>query len=528
MKPNDKERVVVEVVQRVLEENGSGERANEALLFDAIYEERRRLERYPNDPRAGEDRAFFDAIQRKAAKASPERQRELLRRLAERFTEEVTGHFNPAVYTVATRVLPPALSLLLNSMSPIRLLSLARGKNAGVVDQVHLTGATESLQRLAKLGTTVLVPTHYSNLDSILVGLAVYLLGLPPYTYGAGLNLFSNPILGYFMHNLGAYKVDRRKKAAVYKAVLKNYAGCSMELGYHNLFFPGGTRSRSGAAEKSLKRGLLGMGLSAYIRNLQARRAQPDIFVIPCTINYQLVLEAETLIEDYLKDAGKSRYIIEDDEFSNPRIVLDFFSKLLSLNSTVTLRFGQPLDVFGNRVDDEGRSHDRRGRLLDRSRYVLVDGKPQASPQRDAEYTTELAASVVDSYDRNSVVTATSLLAYVVFEHLLTQNPGLDLYRLLRTGGADASTPATVIYSLVEATLEQLRETAAEGRVQISDLLKTQDVVAIVGDALAHFGCFHLRPAITRRGDRVFHEDMNLIYFYRNRLAGLSVLGGQS
>ena len=42
---------------------------------------------------------------------------------------------------------------------------------------------------------------------------ALFRLGLPPYTYGAGLNLFSNKMIGFFMHNLGAYKVDRRKKA---------------------------------------------------------------------------------------------------------------------------------------------------------------------------------------------------------------------------------------------------------------------------------------------------------------------------
>ena len=36
----------------------------------------------------------------------------------------------------------------------------------------------------------------------------------------------------------------RRKKAPIYKDVLKQYATVSLELGYHNLFFPGGTRSR--------------------------------------------------------------------------------------------------------------------------------------------------------------------------------------------------------------------------------------------------------------------------------------------
>ena len=42
-------------------------------------------------------------------------------------------------------------------------------------------------------------------------------------------------------------------------------------------------------------------------------RVRP-IYLCPVTINCQLVLEAETLIADYLKETGKARFIIDDDE----------------------------------------------------------------------------------------------------------------------------------------------------------------------------------------------------------------------
>jgi glycerol-3-phosphate O-acyltransferase len=35
-----------------------------------------------------------------------------------------------------------------------------------------------------------MVPTHQSNLDSLLVGYVIYMMSLPPFAYGAGLNLF--------------------------------------------------------------------------------------------------------------------------------------------------------------------------------------------------------------------------------------------------------------------------------------------------------------------------------------------------
>jgi glycerol-3-phosphate O-acyltransferase len=50
------------------------------------------------------------------------------------------------------------------------------------------------------------------------------------------------------------------------------------------------------------------------------------VYFVPATLNYALVLEAETLIEDHLKGAGQSRYIIEDDESSRARRVYSFMT----------------------------------------------------------------------------------------------------------------------------------------------------------------------------------------------------------
>jgi hypothetical protein len=41
-----------------------------------------------------------------------------------------------------------------------------------------------------------------------------------------------------------------------------------------------------------------------------------------------------------------------------------------------------------------------------------------------------------------------------------------------------------------------------------------------LSEALAHLKSFHRRPAMARRGDRLFHFDRNLILYYQNRLAG--------
>ena len=517
MDPRDKERVVVEVVQRVFDRHADPHTAERAL-FDTIYEERHRLETARGAERDAGQAAFYDMVYHEAVHASPDRHRALLKEIITSFAEEVAGHFDPKVYALATKAIPTAMVGLLNTMSPLKLVS---GGLGSIDDSFVIEGEVEAFKAAARIGTTVLVPTHSSHLDSILAGYAIYRMGLPPFVYGAGLNLFHNRLVGYFMHNLGAYKVDRRKKAPLYKDVLKTYAGCSMELGYHNLFFPGGTRTRSGAVEKRLKLGLLGMGLDAFVHNLIAKRPRPDVFIVPCTINYQLVLEAETLIDDHLKEVGKSRYIIEDDEFSKPRRVLDFVKQLASLNSRIHLTVSRPLDVFGNEVDAQGRSLDRRGRPVDRTRYVMRDGAPAFDDQRDQEYTRELAAEIVESYRRDTVLNSTHLVAFTVFRWLRDRNPGMDVYRLLRTGGGEESMPLTDAYARVERTLESLRRHADGGRVRLDGSLRDKDTVALVNEALAHLRSYHRQPALTRKGDRLFHVDRNLLLYYQNRLADL-------
>ena len=73
------------------------------------------------------------------------------------------------------------------------------------------------------------------------------------------------------------------------------------------------------------------------------------------------MLEAETLIDDYLAETGKSRYIITDDEFSRLGRILEFFRKILVHEGSVVVRFGRPLDPFGNDITDDGESIDRAG-----------------------------------------------------------------------------------------------------------------------------------------------------------------------
>ena len=388
---------MVEVTSRILEaclqqaQSPSG-MALDVLVNDTLYHEKKRLETHPDGVGWASDIEFWDSVKGRLGRAGDEETRALLGRIIDRFVREVVGHFEPWVYGISTRVVPRALPLVFNAVSPIRLLSNGIPE---LQDSVHISGDLEAIKRCHEQGTVILAPTHVSNIDSVVLGWALYALGLPPFTYGAGLNLFANPLLSFFIRNLGAYRVDRRKSAPLYKDALKEYATVTMEKGQHQLFFAGGTRSRSGRVEDKLKLGLLGCGLRAYINNLRYRRLRPKIFVVPCNLNFHLVLEAETLIEDHLQLVGKSNYIITDDESSRPRQVARFLHNALALDSCIHLHVGAPLDPFGNRVDESGESLDPRGRHVDITRYVTDnEGQVEHYPQRDRVYVQQAGDAV--------------------------------------------------------------------------------------------------------------------------------------
>ncbi len=521
MRPEDRERIQVEVVSRVVEQHvaASGNASEgylETLVNDTIYNERRRLEKASSE-RARAEAPFYDEILRRMQHASERDLRKLTEKLARRFVGEVVGNFDKRVYSAATGAIPAGLWALLNAMSPSRLFSL-EGFKRGLADHLELWGEVDHLKSVAEKGTLVFVPTHSSNLDSILLGYAIYLMGLPPVTYGAGINLFTNPLISFFMANLGAYKVDRKKTSTLYKEVLKEYATCSMEMGYNNLFFPGGTRSRSGKVERKLKKGLLGCAIRAYINNLREKAPRPNLYIVPMTINYLLVLEAETLIDDHLKEVGKSRYIITDDEFSRPREIYNFMNNLISMDSRIVLTCSAPMDVFGNRVDREGRSVDGRGRIVDPSRYVTRESEPVFDDQRDYQYTREVSDEIAGAYLADNVIHSTHITGHALFRLLKSSNPGVTLYRLLRTGGEHPSFTMTQVHQEVDRLLRAFEE--MEPRPRLGPVVQEGDVQEIVNDALRAFSVYHTRRAAVRRGDRMFHEDRNLLLFYSNRLEG--------
>jgi glycerol-3-phosphate O-acyltransferase len=424
--------------------------------------------------------------------------------LVRSYAHEIHNPFSTRTYRFATRLMPGLLTRLLSATRP-RDLVLGDFDPA---TRIRVSGPVERLRRLSQSATLILAPTHVSNLDSPLIGYSLFAAGLPPFAYGAGLNLFENPAMAFFMSRLGAYTVDRRKKGRLYKDTLKDYSVEILGRGHHSLFFPGGTRSRSGRLESNLKKGLLGTGLAAWQESIASGRER-DVFVVPCTLSMGLVLEAETLIADSLAEEGKQRYIIMDDEFSEPRTIVNFVRRILSLDAAVHVVFGEPMDVLGNAVDTSNRSLDGRGRPIDRRDYLRGPGGAFApDDQRDHLYTERLAQRLSDAYSRDFVAQSTHLVAWAAWEELRSLHRGLDTWRLVRLHPDQAVVERAAVHTRVEAGLALLvgRRTAMPG-----------SPTAIVDEAVSRFAGYHRRTALLPSGP-LFRAVPELLLYYRNRL----------
>ncbi len=510
----ERDDIVREVVRRMEERCETDKLALEYVINEVAYEEVRRLEAQRDDE-AKESLGFWKGTVRRVGKMSEKERKELFANIAERMVRDIAGNFDERVYGIATNTVP---HLLTGIMKPGSIPhDLAHGSRA-IDDMLRTEGSTDLLRKLAKKGTLVYVPTHSSNLDSVALGYALMRENLPPVVYGAGKNLFTNPIISFFMHNLGAYRVDRRVRAALYKDALKAYSTVMIERGYHSLFFPGGTRSRSGMVERKLKLGLAGTAVEAFSRNHTKGLSRP-IFFVPTTINYGLVLEAETLVEDWLKEAGRSRYIIDDDEFSQLDRWVAFFRKLVTVESACVIRFGEPIDPFGNKVNEEGRSMAPDGRTIDVSSYVMKRGKACLDVRRDAAYTRELGQVIQEAFSRETVLMGTQIVSHVLFRKLVKETPGVDLFGRLRHRG-EISMRRDELRAELTVVLDKLREMAERGEVHLSQKSQTYSADALIDRVIAAFVGYHRRTILTEKDGVILLEDPTLCLYYQNRMVG--------
>ena len=534
----NRDRIVKEVAQESISQIKKLAPTREALIEEietTVFREKLRIKRNPWAVDPEDENRFLSRIkarlldisQMEDAEEIDEELDQMLEEMVIRYSDEIAGNFKKSRYRMVRRLVTFGFARLLNASRVRGIGSIFSGQYT-LQDKIHITGEVEELRSLTTKGTIIMVPTHFSNLDSILVGWVISALGLPAFIYGAGLNLFNIRIVAYFINSLGAYKVDRRKKNLIYLETLKAHSRKAIQLGCHSLFFPGGTRSRSGKIEKRLKLGLLSTAIEAQRLNFEeaAEGSQPGkkVFVVPVTLNYNFVLEAPSLIRQYLRLQGQERYYTENDEYSTSYKIAAFLVKFFTKGSDISVSIGKAMDVLGNYVDDEGNSYDKSGRLIDTKEYFTQDGSVVShNQQREDEYTRMLSEKIVNEFHRINKVFPSHLVAFCGFIILQKKFRKLDLYNLMRLPEDELIIPYNEFNAAFQKLLKQVHKMYNKGQVSISPSL-TGDPDEIIRKGLKNVGMYHAkRPLVLNRQGDLTTQDINLLFYYHNRLAGYNL-----
>ncbi|MDP1745041.1 MAG: 1-acyl-sn-glycerol-3-phosphate acyltransferase [Bacteroidota bacterium] len=518
MRREDKDKATDQVIEQTLAEQKayckrSKDITIDNIIYDTIYLEKKRLKNKKNSKHSRTEIVFWSEMERRFYSANSTEKEEILKEIIENYAVEIAGGYNPKVYNFAIKIVPYLLKAILVK-EPLWKLFSKKGKEK-INKNIDISGPLDKILHLSKIGTLIVTPTHQSNFDSIVIGYSTFITGLPPMIYGAGLNLFTNPILSYMMTNLGAYKVDREKKNDLYKDVLKNYASISLEYGYHNLFYPGGTRSRSGKIEEQLKLGLLGSGLSTFIKGAKEGKKK-NIYVVPCTINYELCLEARDLIEEYLVEEGSRQFILPNDSSNKIKNILAFAKKTVKVDTRIAVCFGEPLDIFGNEVNEEGISIDNHSRPIDIEKYILVDGVPDFSFQRDRVYTSILGNKILKSFLKNSVVMDTHLLSYALFKIFQKKYPFSNVYKLVSTFGAECN--KELLLETISFLKEILFKKRDNGELKLGSVISTKSVDEIISHAKRQLTSYHGESVLHEQNGLFISNDLITLYYYHNKL----------
>ncbi len=519
-------KAVVDIVYKSITKGKSEDDIKKDILKCA-HLELRRIKNNPWKVDPPDEQKFWETLRSSLADIDDKEGKDVilfqLRKIIIRYVEEIFGDFRESTFKLMRWFLAYLFGRIFNGLLKGSLFGLFF-KQKFLKDKLRLAGFQEETRELFKKGLVVLLPTHQSNLDSIIVGYSIdYKVGLPAFAYGAGLNLYNYEIPAFYMSKLGAYKVDRRKKNYIYMSTLLAYSRYSMTQDVNSIFFPGGTRSRSGEIETNLKTGLMSSIIGAQFDKIKENKGK--IFVVPVILNYNSVLEARPLIYSHLKRIGQKDFMKNLKIRSRKSKRLGWLPSIYNLftkKSEFVLSFGKPMDVFGNTVDKEGNSYDFKGNMVDISDYFKTQGELVEDVQRNGIYTNILAQKVADSYISHNVVFASTLVAKAGYDAFMESTKSNDIFDLMANKDEEIYLEFDDFKDSASDTLKSLRKLESEGRIILHEELDL-DLEEIINLGLKNLGIFHRDSVLyVNKENQVKTEDLGLLYYYANRLSFLN------
>ncbi len=270
--------------------------------------------------------------------------------------------------------------------------------DAIIVDEADL----ERVRQAARRGPLVLVPSHRSHVDYLVMSQVMLQHGMLPPHIAAGENLSFFP-LGLLLRRGGAFFLRRSFKGdPLYGIVFRAYVRRLFKEGFTQEFFIEGGRSRTG---KTLppKLGLLSMLVDAWLES-----HVDDAVFVPCHIAYEKIVEQGS----YTKELGGAA-----KEKESAAGLVKATKVLGGRYGKVFVTFDQPISLREH-MEARGVPHD-------------VDGgaDPAVREERVRSAVAALGHRIVYGIDNAGVITAMSLVCAAFFGF---RKKGIDEERLLQ------------------------------------------------------------------------------------------------
>ena len=346
-----------------------------------------------------------------------------------------------------------------------------------IYDGIAVSAADlEKLRSFFKRGPVVLVPSHKSHTDYLLISYLLYKNNIIVPHIAAGINMAFFP-MGYLFRRMGAFFLRRSfKDDEFYKLLLERYVAFLLSHGFPQEFFIEGTRSRTGKLEKP-KMGYLGMVLKSILKG-----ACKEVQFVPISIVYEKIVEESS----YLKEGSGLEKKGEKTS--------DLFKLRKVLNKTygrVYLNIGEAVstaDFIPSTISPAARRAIGHDQLL--------------------QYNYLLANRIVSEIIRSIPVTATFLFALIVLNR---PRRGMDLTRIRLIAG------------------ELMRLVARRGISCSEELEDVNKGLGLAGETLASQGKLERYPFLEQvvyqvRGPReraglTYYKNIIIYHFLHHALA---------
>lgn len=262
----------------------------------------------------------------------------------------------------------------------------------------------QKLQQAIQEHPVVLLPSHRSYIDFLMLSFLLYNYDLPIPVIAAGMDFLGMKMVGELLRMSGAFFMRRTFGGnKLYWAVFSEYVKTMLRNGYAPVeFFLEGTRSRS-AKTLTPKFGLLNIVMEPFFK-----REVFDTYLVPISISYDKIIE-------------EALYVYELLGVPKPK---ETTTGLLRARKILSENFGSIHVYFGDPVSLRSLAAGR----MSRSPYNLV---PRYIPQKQSEdmhtFVTEVAYKMQLLQIQNLVLSPWTLIIAV----LLQNRPSMNLDALV-------------------------------------------------------------------------------------------------